>query len=160
MKVIWHVLPDSSRETGRKNPGRICKQFLTKGSQKSREVGQPGTGNSAQRERSRRVLGRNGLRQSITSSISQGRALGSHFLVQKSAHSSLSTILKWLSVLRTGSQPNFPVFSVLLLMPYFIHRPLFMSPDILYSSRFLPRLSLVLMTFVNIFPPCSRAIRQ
>lgn len=27
-KVIWQALPDSSRETHSKNPGRVCKQFL------------------------------------------------------------------------------------------------------------------------------------
>lgn len=52
----------------------------------------PGRGDSVWRKRGGRVLGRNCLRQSITSSVSQGRALGAHFLVQKSANGSLSTI--------------------------------------------------------------------
>lgn len=81
------------------------------------------------------MLGRNNLRQSITSSISQGRAPGFHFLVQTSANGSLSTILNWLPVLQTGFQPSFPhVF-------YFVTNALLYSQATLHAPKYLVPLS-------------------
>lgn len=49
---------------------------------------------------------------SAHSQFPNGKALGSHFLAQKSSNGSLSTSLNWLSVLQTGFSSMFPSFLV------------------------------------------------
>lgn len=74
----------------------------------------------------------------------------------KSANSPLSTILNWLPVLQTGFWPNFPMFSTLLLMSYFIHRPLPTPPNYPVLLSFLPRKSLALPDFCQ-HPPTHQS---